>query len=286
MLRDPSLFPIYLAKYAQFAFKYQVPSTDQADSSSAVEAARGLGLPVLQVTSTDSAALHLDALGSTIQANGSSAQQNHSQVVPSDVAYMLHTSGTTSRPKLVPISHGAVVANAKGMIEAYGLSSADVAAHVLPFFHVAGIVVGLISTIAAGGLVVVSPVFDPLTFPQLLREERITWFTAVPTIFKSLLEHKGIFALEHGNLGGPLRFVRSGAAAMAASDVEQLVDLLGVPFIDSYGMTETAGGVFSTLPELRKPINTIGVPIAAGLRVKVGDNKLCIASLSLKCFCP
>jgi len=240
---------------------------------------------VLQVTSTDSAALHLEALESTVHVNGSSDQPSYVKVSPSDAAYMLHTSGTTSRPKLVPISHGAVIANAVGMVEAYGLTSDDVAVHVLPFFHVAGIVVGLIPTIAAGGSVVVSPVFDPLTFPQLLREERITWFTAVPTIFKSLLEHKGIFALEHGNFGGPLRFVRSGAAAMAASDVDQLVNLLGVPFIDSYGMTETAGGVFSTLPELRKPVNTVGVPIAHGLRVKVrGPKTLSLSSARLYVF--
>lgn len=109
------------------------------------------------------------------------------------MAFLLHTSGTTSQPKLVPITHGAVVANLHGLISTYGLSSKDVALHLLPFFHVAGIVIGLFSTLAAGGCVVIDPAFDPLAFPQLLRKHKVTWFTAVPAMFKAILEHKGLF---------------------------------------------------------------------------------------------
>lgn len=112
---------------------------------------------------------------------------------PTDMAFLLHTSGTTSTPKLVPITHEAVVANLNGLVSTYGLSSADVALHVLPFFHVAGIVIGLMSTLAAGGCVVINPTFDPLAFPQLLRKHQVTWFTAVPAMFKAFLEHKGLF---------------------------------------------------------------------------------------------
>lgn len=92
-----------------------------------------------------------------------------------------------------------MAANLAGLVSAYALTPNDVAVHVLPLFHIAGITIGLLSTIFAGGSVVISPVFDPLSFPQLLREHQITWFTAVPTIFKSLIEHKGLFAMEVGN---------------------------------------------------------------------------------------
>lgn len=112
------------------------------------------------------------------------------------MAFLLHTSGTTSRPKLVPITHGAAAANVNGLVSAYGLTAHDVGVHVLPFFHIAGIAIGLLPTLAAGGCVVIAPVFDPLSFPRTLREHSVTWFTAVPTIFKSLLEHKGLFALK------------------------------------------------------------------------------------------
>ena len=70
-----------------------------------------------------------------------------------------------------------------------------------------------------------------------------------------------------------MRFIRSGAAAMDQSDVQQLEDLLKVPFVDSYGMTETGGGVFSTLPGLQSPTGSAGVPISPGLEVKVGHVK-------------
>lgn len=96
----------------------------------------------------------------------------------------------------MPITHEAVSVNLRGLVTAYDLTERDVGLHILPFFHIAGISIGLLSTLAAGGCVVVAPVFDPLSFSQLLREHRVTWFTAVPTVFKSLLEHKGIFASE------------------------------------------------------------------------------------------
>ena len=83
-----------------------------------------------------------------------------------------------------------------GLVSAYGLTQDDVAMHVLPLFHIAGISIGLLSTLAAGGCVVIAPVFDPMSFSKMLREHRVTWFTAVPTIFKALLEHRGLFSIE------------------------------------------------------------------------------------------
>jgi acyl-CoA synthetase (AMP-forming)/AMP-acid ligase II len=191
-------------------------------------------------------------------------------VKPTDVAFLLHTSGTTSRPKLVPITHGAVAANLEGLVKTYVLSATDVAVHVLPFFHVAGIVIGLLSTLKAGGCVVIHPAFDPLAFPQLLRKHKVTWFTAVPAIFKAFLEHKGLFEAQSGSLA--LRFVRSGAAAMSPKDLEQLETLLGVPLVDSYGMTETGGGCVSTLPGIVTPPGSAGVAISPGLEIKICED--------------
>jgi acyl-CoA synthetase (AMP-forming)/AMP-acid ligase II len=184
---------------------------------------------------------------------------------------LLHTSGTTNRPKLVSITHGAVVANLKGLVKTYALSSKDVALHVLPFFHVAGIVIGLFSTLAAGGCVVIQSAFDPLAFPQLLRKHKVTWFTAVPAMFKAFLEHRGFFKTQN-DVTSALRFVRSGAAAMNPKDVQALEALLGVPFVDSYGMTETAGGCVSTLPGIITPLGSAGVSISPGLEIKICDD--------------
>jgi len=176
-----------------------IPPIEQADSSEAVQAARNVGIPVYCITAYQfgSGQLTLEPY----EICDKRKNTLHSDVgveavvapVSSDaVAFLLHTSGTTSLPKLVPITHGAITANVAGLLSTYNLTAHDVAIHVLPFFHIAGIVIGLLSTLAAGGAVVVVPVFDALSFPQLLREHQVTWFTAVPTIFKSLLEHKGL----------------------------------------------------------------------------------------------
>ena len=66
--------------------------------------------------------------------------------------------------------------------------------------------------------------------------------------------------------------MRSGAAAMNSEDVEQLQALLGVPLVDSYGMTETGGGCVSTLPGLVTPPGSAGVVICAGLEIKICDD--------------
>jgi acyl-CoA synthetase (AMP-forming)/AMP-acid ligase II len=255
----------------------QVPPIDQADCSDVIEVAMSLGLPVVRaqpLQEDDLSALNLhdisqsgpDKVMDRVERNGDSKSAYSAK--PSDVAYLMHTSGTTSLPKLVPITHGALTANLKGTISAYKLTSSDSCLHILPFFHIAGIAIGLLPTLASGGCAVVPPVFDPLSFPQLLKRHNVTWFTAVPAIFKSLLSHQGAFASEEGSLKN-LRFVRSGAAAMRIRDIEQVVELFKVPFIDSYGMTETGGGVVSTLPGVTSFDGCVGTPVVENLEIKV-----------------
>ncbi|KAL4522647.1 hypothetical protein Ndes2526B_g01009 [Nannochloris sp. 'desiccata'] len=252
-----------------------VPPVTEADSTYALEAAESLGIPAwrFQPYEPGTKAIKVVPVGQATITPQPIPERGPAPIAakPTDVAFLLHTSGTTSRPKLVPITHGAVAANLEGLIKTYALSSKDVALHVLPFFHVAGIVIGLLSTLAAGGCVVIHPVFDPLAFPQLLRKHKVTWFTAVPAIFKALLEHKGLFETQSG-LSSALRFVRSGAAAMNSKDVEQLEALLGVPLVDSYGMTETGGGCVSTLPGIVTPPGSAGVAISASLEIKICDD--------------
>lgn len=99
----------------------------------------------------------------------------------------------------MPITHESLGVNLNGLVHTYRLTSKDVAGHLLPFFHVAGITIGLLATLSAGGSVVIAPVFDPLTFPKLIRKHQVTWFTSVPAMFTSILDHKSLFALEVGD---------------------------------------------------------------------------------------
>lgn len=269
----------------------QVPPIDQGDCSDAIEVALSLGLPVVRaqpLQQDDLSALNLHAISQPgpdklmNRVEGNRDNKSAYSAKPSDVAYLMHTSGTTSLPKLVPITHGALTANLKGTVSAYKLTSSDSCLHILPFFHIAGIAIGLLPTLASGGCAVVPPVFDPLSFPQLLRRHNVTWFTAVPAIFKSLLSHQGGFASEDGSLK-KLRFVRSGAAAMSIRDIERVVELFKVPFIDSYGMTETCGGVLSTLPGVTSFDGCIGTPIVENLEIKVCHEEAWSALLLLHC---
>ncbi len=106
---------------------------------------------------------------------------------PDDVALVLHTSGTTSRPKRVPLSHGNITASVENIVRTYHLSNHDVSLCVMPLFHVHGLVASTLSTLGSGGTVVVPPSFNPLGFWQVVDESQSTWFSAVPAMFQALL---------------------------------------------------------------------------------------------------
>src|ERR1700730_8539064 len=99
-----------------------------------------------------------------------------------DVALVLHTSGTTSRPKLVPLRHRNLTASIDNIANTYRLSSEDVAMCVMPPFHIHGLMASAMATLRTGGTVVVPARFDPLTFWPSAAEHGATWYSAVPTI--------------------------------------------------------------------------------------------------------
>ncbi|MGH9902904.1 MAG: AMP-binding protein, partial [Pyrinomonadaceae bacterium] len=98
-----------------------------------------------------------------------------------DIALVLHTSGTTSRPKRVPLSHANLAASARTVAGTYGLTHADVSLCVMPLFHVHGLVASALATLATGGTLVLVPRFNPLSFWATAGEHRATWYSAVPT---------------------------------------------------------------------------------------------------------
>ena len=106
---------------------------------------------------------------------------------PDDVALFLHTSGTTSRPKGVPLLHANLLASAANVVATYALTAADVSLCVMPLFHVHGLVASTLATVASGGTVIVPPRFSASTFWPTVKAHRATWYTAVPTIHQVLL---------------------------------------------------------------------------------------------------
>ena len=83
---------------------------------------------------------------------------------PSDVCLILHTSGTTSRPKAVPLTHRNICTSIRNIAGTYELSEKDVSLVVMPLFHVHGLIGVLLSTLATGGLCIIPPRFSATTF--------------------------------------------------------------------------------------------------------------------------
>ncbi|HUE81519.1 MAG TPA: acyl--CoA ligase [Pyrinomonadaceae bacterium] len=182
-----------------------------------------------------------------------SSTQRASDPNRDDIALVLHTSGTTSRPKRVPLAHRNLLASTYTVAETYKLTSEDVSLCVMPLFHVHGLVASTLATLATGGTVVIVPRFNPLSFWKTVRDHRITWFSAVPTIHQLLLSRtKGAARLAGAE---QLRFIRSCSAPLAASLMSELEARFGVPVIEAYGMTEAAHQMASNPlpPGQRKP---------------------------------
>ena len=197
----------------------------------------------------------LDRDGTVRFSSGGERNASQAQGYPSDAetALILHTSGTTSRPKRVPLSHANLMTSARNVAETYELTAEDVSLCVMPLFHVHGLVASTLATLFTGGTVVVPAKFNPLSFWSSVREHRATWYSAVPTIHQVLLARakagKRPDGAEH------LRFVRSCSAALAPQTMADLEDRFGVPVLEAYGMTEAAHQMASNPlpPRARKP---------------------------------
>ena len=159
-------------------------------------------------------------------------------VAPDDVALLLHTSGTTSRPKLVPLSQRNLAVSAGNIVESLALTAGDRCLNVMPLFHIHGLVAAVLASLAAGGSVACTPGFDVFRFFAWIEELEPSWYTAVPTMHQLILRRAGRHreAIERR----PLRFARSSSAALAPAVMEELERALGAPVVEAYGMTEAA----------------------------------------------
>ena len=173
--------------------------------------------------------------------------------LPHDVTILMHTSGTTKRPKSVPIRHRNVAASATNIVNAYDLTSDDRSLCVMPLFHIHGIVASLLGPLAAGGSVIVPPGFDARTFWGLVEKFHPTWYSAVPTMHQMLLAR----ADRHAEVirRNPFRFIRSCSSSLPPTVKAKMAEVFNTPVSEAYGMTETAHQIASNPlpPGIRKP---------------------------------
>jgi acyl-CoA synthetase (AMP-forming)/AMP-acid ligase II len=188
-----------------------------------------------------------------------------------DTALILHTSGTTSRPKRVPLSHANLMTSARNVAETYQLTSEDASLCVMPLFHVHGLVASTLATLSTGGTVVVPPKFNPLSFWSTVREHRVTWYSAVPTIHQVLLSRA---KSSRPSGAEQLRFIRSCSAALAPQTMSDIEERFGVPILEAYGMTEAAHQMASNpLPPAARKAGSVGRGTAVDIAIldKAGE---------------
>ncbi len=182
-------------------------------------------------------------------------------VEPDDVALVLHTSGTTSRPKIVPLTHRNVTASAANIRRTLNLTREDVCLNIMPLFHIHGLIGAVLSSIAAGASIACAPAFDALRFFRWFAETNPTWYTAVPTMHQAILGR----AARNAEVikAGRLRLIRSSSSSMPPQVMVELERVFGVPVIEAYGMTEAAHQMASSpLPPAARYAGSVG--IAAG----------------------
>ena len=191
---------------------------------------------------------------------------------PDDLAMILHTSGTTSRPKRVPLRHRNLAASASNIVATYSLAPTDTALCVMPLFHIHGIVASMLATLASGGTVVCpAGGFNALEFWRWVETYRPTWYSAVPTM------HQLLLARADRNLevirAHPFRFIRSSSAPLPPVVLERLEAIFNAPVLEAYGMTEASHQMTSNpLPPMPHKAGTVGygVGVEAAIMDELG----------------
>jgi acyl-CoA synthetase (AMP-forming)/AMP-acid ligase II len=213
-------------------------------------------------------AVEMDESGFVRMAGGADGSRSLSPE-GDDIALVLHTSGSTGRPKRVPIKHSNLAASARNIIATYELSPGDVSLCVMPLFHVHGLVASTLSTILSGGTIVVPDKFNPLSFWRIVRDHRVTWYSAVPTIHQLLLS-RARGERPAGSQG--LRFIRSCSAALPPEMMRNMEATFGAPVLEAYGMTEASHQMCSNpLPPASRKAGSVGP--GTGVRISIMDTK-------------
>ena len=253
-------FEFYLSDLNAKALIVEAGST-----SPAIEVAQRLGLRLIDLHSAPDAPAGQFTLVPRDEYSGPPAAHGGYAALD-DVSMVLHTSGTTSRPKIVPLSQANLCASAQHIGRTLQFTAADCGLNIMPLFHIHGLIAGVLAPLVAGSQVFCTPGFNALKFFGWMIEAAPTWFTAVPTMHQAIVGRAGKNAdviKRH-----PLRFVRSSSSSMPPQVIQEVEATFGAPLIESYGMTEAAHQMASNpLPPGRRKPGSVGV--AAGPEVAI-----------------
>jgi acyl-CoA synthetase (AMP-forming)/AMP-acid ligase II/acyl carrier protein len=235
----------------------------------AADVAAARGIPILrlrQQPGAEAGAVILD-ISAARAPSGSRASDLPG---PGDTALILHTSGTTSRPKIVPLTQANLCASAHNIAGWLRLGESDRCLNVMPLFHIHGLGAAVLASLAAGACVVCTGGFVATEFWRQIRACRPTWYTAVPTMHQAIIARAE--AERIGAASVKLRFVRSASAALPPQTAGELERLFAAPVVEAYGMTEAAHQMCcNPLPPGERRFGSVGLP--AGPQVAVMDDR-------------
>ncbi|KAK4705152.1 oxalate---CoA ligase, partial [Phenoliferia sp. Uapishka_3] len=236
-----------------------LPAGSVAANSPAAQAAQALKVPIAEVAfdgKTVSVRFANGKLGRGGKIQGSGSPQDE------DVALVLHTSGTTGKPKAVPLTHLNLATTMKNVVNTYKLTPADRTYLVMPLFHVHGLLAGFLAPLLSGGSVVVPPKFSAGTFWAEFTATKSNWYTAVPTIHQILLR------TQHPSPVPNIRFIRSCSSALSPTTFAELEKTFKAPVLEAYAMTEASHQMTSNpLPPLARKPGTVG--IGQGVKIRI-----------------
>ena len=243
---------------------------EQNSASPAIEAAAADNIPILEAAVDETAAAGLFEIIPSQGITWGKPASYGNFAGPNDVALVLHTSGTTSKPKIVPLTHRNVCTSASNICRTLKLTPVDRCMNVMPLFHIHGLMAAILSTLSVGASVFCTPGFDPLRFFSWLKAVKPTWYSAVPTMHQAILSRA---RHNEENIGATeLRFIRSASASLPPQVMHQLESTFNAPVVEAYAMTEAAHQVTSNPlpPRWRRP-GTVGP--AAGPEVSIMDEQ-------------
>jgi acyl-CoA synthetase (AMP-forming)/AMP-acid ligase II len=242
---------------------------EENSESPALDVAIDLGIPILRLCVEEGAPAGCFILqGEAIKSGDRKIETGPGNA--DDIALVLHTSGTTSRPKIVPLSQSNLCASARNIGTILGLNKEDCCMNIMPLFHIHGLIAAVLSSVAACASLYATPGFNALKVFTWITDAQPTWYTAVPTMHQAILSRvaRNKEVLDRMKL----RFIRSSSSSLAPQIMEALENTFGCPVIESYGMTEATHQMASNLlPPGQRKAGTVGV--AAGPEICVMDEQ-------------
>jgi oxalate---CoA ligase len=262
------LNPDYMQpEFSQFLSRLNIKAliTDKDETHAAIKAANKQSISIINVVSEQQQQAGLFSFG-FLQKHENRSAPNSGYAQAGDTAIVLLTSGSTSTPKIVPLSHNNISASSVNMVRSLNLSENDVCLNMLPMFHIGALVDLLIAPLSVGSSVVCATSMTSSTFFSYLDEYRPTWYQGVPTMIKDVVDHANRTGLTVSDTS--LRLIRSVSSPLSKELMQLCEQLFQIPVIEIYGMTETAGVITSNPlpPAVRKP-GSVGIPCGTEIHI-------------------